>query len=41
MKSSRSILRRLLRNIAAIYMGDAAGEADSFPYKPRAKLNSR
>jgi hypothetical protein len=33
MKSSRSILRRLVRNIAVSYIGNAAGEAVSLPYK--------
>src|SRR5437762_1263732 len=33
MKSTRSILRRLVRNIGGIYMWNSVGEADSFPYK--------
>jgi D-amino-acid oxidase len=33
MKSRRSILRRLGRNIAKLYMPGAVGEAVSFPYK--------
>jgi len=31
MKSSRLILRRLVRNIAEMYIAKRVGEADSFP----------